>query len=113
MRASMSSYEMRDVRCGFPAALRQRSAAAARSLGLAALMLQAGAALAQDPRERAVDAALADGMTTAVGVAASGGLINPLGPLLATAMKALTFERARTLPETEQPAAYAAASAWW
>ncbi|MEJ8838773.1 hypothetical protein [Ramlibacter sp. AN1133] len=70
-------------------------------------------ARAQDQRGQAMDAAVADGVTTAVGLAASGGLINPLGPLLATAMKAVTFHRASTLPETEQPAAYAAASAWW
>jgi len=62
---------------------------------------------------QAVDAAFADGVTTAVGVAASGGLINPVGALLGMAMKAVTFHRASQLPETEQPEAYAAATAWW
>ena len=82
---------------------------------LAAAMLSMGLPLAgaQDQHGQAMDAALADGMTTAVGVAASGGLINPVGPLLATAMKAVTFHRASALPEAEQPAAYAAASAMW
>jgi len=82
-------------------------------LALAVLALGGVPSHAQGQREQAVDAAFADGVTTAVGVAASGGLINPLGPLLATAMKAVTLKRASTLPETEQPAAYAAASAMW
>jgi hypothetical protein len=84
-----------------------------RLLALGVLALGVATARAQDQREQAMDAALADGVSTAVGVAASGGLINPLGPLLATAMKAVTLQRAGTLPETEQPAAYAAASAMW
>ena len=77
------------------------------------LSLQMLPALAQDQQGQAMDAALADGVTTAVGVAASGGVINPVGPLLATAMKAVTLHRASALPEAEQPAAYAAASAMW
>ena len=79
----------------------------------AGLLLGAAAARADSQQEQAVDAAFADGVTTAVGVAASGGVINPVGPLLATAMKAVTFHRASTLPEAEQPAAYAAASSMW
>jgi len=75
--------------------------------------LAATAARAQDQREQAVQAAVADGMTTAVGVAATAGAINPVGALLTTAGKAITFHRASTLPEAEQPAAYAAASAMW
>lgn len=80
--------------------------------GLALLLGPAGVQ-AQDQHGQAVEAAFADGMTTAVGVAASGGVINPLGALLGTATKAVTFHRASKLPETEQPAAYAAASAMW
>ncbi|HET8746727.1 MAG TPA: hypothetical protein VFM98_14060 [Ramlibacter sp.] len=76
-------------------------------------LLAAPAAQAQDQREQAVQAAVADGMTTAVGVAATAGAIHPVGALLTTAGKAYTFHRASTLPETEQPAAYAAASAMW
>ncbi|GAB3665303.1 hypothetical protein [Ramlibacter alkalitolerans] len=82
-------------------------------LACGALALGPVPARAQDPHEQAVDAAFADGVTTAIGVAASGGVIHPVGPLLATAMKAVTFHRASTLPETERPAAYAAASAMW
>jgi hypothetical protein len=78
-----------------------------------ALALGLQAAHAQSQKEQAMDAALADGMTTAVGVAATAGAINPVGALLTTATKAVTLHRASTLPETEQPAAYAAASAWW
>ena len=95
--------------CKVAAWMRRHRAAAA----LAALALGLSAAHAQDRREQAVNAAFADGITTAMGVAASGGVINPVGPLLTTAMKALTFQRASELPETDQPAAYAAASAMW
>ncbi len=84
----------------------------AATLALAAA-LAAPTARAQDQREQAVQAAVADGMTTAVGVAATAGAINPVGALLTTAGKAITFHRASTLPEAEQPAAYAAASAMW
>jgi len=109
---SSSDARHKETPARHPALLRRRVRAAARCFALAALSLPATLP-AQDHRERAVDAALADGVTTAVGVAASGGLINPVGPLLATAMKAVTLQRASTLPETEQPAAYAAASAMW
>jgi hypothetical protein len=95
------------------AVLRRRSVAAGKLLAGAALALGLSPLAAQNQRERAVDAALADGVTTAVGVAAAGGAINPVGPLLATAMKAITLQRASQLPEAEQPAAYAAASAMW
>lgn len=84
----------------------------AAALGLLSA-LAATAAPAQEQREQAVQAAVADGMTTAVGVAATAGAINPVGALLTTAGKAITFHRAGTLPEAEQPAAYAAASAMW
>jgi hypothetical protein len=97
--------------CNGAAATRQRSGMS--FLVAPALALAMGAVCAQNQKEQAVNAAFADGITTAVGVAASGGLINPVGPLLTTAMKALTFQRASELPETEQPAAYAAASAMW
>jgi hypothetical protein len=97
----------------FAAVLRRRSIAAGRLLAGAALALGLSPLAAQNQRERAVDAAFADGLTTAVGVAAAGGAINPVGPLLATAMKAFTLQRASQLPEVEQPAAYALASAMW
>ena len=97
----------------FSAALRRRGVAAGKLLAGAALALGLSPLAAQNQRERAMDAAMADGVTTAVGVAASAGAINPIGPLLATAMKAFTLQRASTLPEAEQPAAYAAASAMW
>lgn len=96
------------------AGLRRCSAGAGKLLAGVALALGLSPLVAaQDQRGRAVDAAFADGVTTAVGVAAAGGVINPVGPLLATALKAFTLQRASTLPEDEQPAAYAAASAMW
>ena len=95
------------------AAARRRGGSAARLLAGTALALGLAPAFALDPRENAVEAALADGMTTAFGVAATSGAINPLGGLLTIAGKAVTFHHASTLPETEQPAAYSAASAMW
>lgn len=99
--------------CNVAAGMRQRSDVGPSFVVAAALALAMSCANAQNQKEQAVNAAFADGITTAVGVAASGGVINPVGPLLTTAMKALTFQRASELPEVEQPAAYAAASAMW
>ncbi|GAB3768102.1 hypothetical protein GCM10028796_31070 [Ramlibacter monticola] len=104
---------MREGASNRNAAFRRRGGAAARRLAGAVLALGVAPAFALDPRENAVEAALADGMTTAFGVAASSGAINPLGGLLTIATKAVTFHHASTLPETEQPAAYSAASAMW
>ena len=101
------------VMCKEEAAVRQRGGAAVRLLAAAVLALGLAPAGAQNTREQAMEAAFADGMTTAVGVAASSGAINPVGGLLTIATKAVTFHHASTLPETEQPAAYAAASAMW
>jgi hypothetical protein len=115
MAASTSSEESMSmcIPCEFTAAASRCGTAGGRLLAAAVLSLCMAPVQAQDPRERAVDAALADGVTTVVGVAASGGAIHPAGAVLATALKAVTFRRARELPEAEQPAAYAAASAMW
>jgi hypothetical protein len=99
------------ITCRFASSRRRGDAL--RLLAATALVLALAPAHALGPREQAMDAALADGMTTAVGVAASSGVINPVGGLLTIATKAVTFHRASTLPESEQPAAYAAASAMW
>ncbi|HEY0825248.1 MAG TPA: hypothetical protein VGD76_15785, partial [Ramlibacter sp.] len=71
------------------------------------------AAHAQDARQQARDAAVGDGLSTAAGLAAGAVEMNPLGPLLAIGMKAVTFHYASTLPDTQQPAVYAAAASMW
>lgn len=61
----------------------------------------------------AVKAAWADGVSTALGIAAGAVELNPLGPVLAIGMKTVVFQYAKSLPDTEQPAAYAAAASIW
>ena len=78
----------------------------------AAAGFMAGAG-AQDLKEQARNAAIGDGVSTAVGLAVGAAELNPLGPLLAVGMKAVVFEYIKTLPEVEQPRAYARAAATW
>jgi hypothetical protein len=68
---------------------------------------------AQDTRGQAVNAAVADGLTTAMGLAAGAAEVNPVGPLMAMGMKAVLLRYAEGLPDTEQPAVYAVAASMW
>lgn len=85
------------------------------------LKLMAGAALASaccvaqaaNAEDEAFTGAIADGLTTAVGLAAGAAELNPLGPVLAIGMKVAVWQYAKGLPDTEQPGTYAAAAAWW
>lgn len=70
-------------------------------------------AQANEAREQAIQAGVADGVSTAVGLAAGAVELNPLGPVLAMGMKVAMFQYASTLPDTEQPAVYAAAASMW
>ena len=79
----------------------------------AALAATFCSAQAQDTRGQAVNAAVADGLTTAVGLAAGAAEVNPLGPILAMGMKAVMLRYAEGLPDTQQPAVYAAAASMW
>jgi hypothetical protein len=72
-----------------------------------------GSAQADETKDQAVNAAIADSATTAVGLAAGAVELNPLGPILSLAVKPLVLRYVATLPDTEQPAAYAAASSIW
>jgi hypothetical protein len=69
-------------------------------------------AQAQEAKEQARAGAVADGVTSFVGIAA-GVPVNPLLPVLGLAFKAATLQRAESLPETERPRAYAIAAAGW
>lgn len=95
-----------------------RSSRRARS-GLRKAALGAGLALAmctasaQDMREQARNAAVADGVSTAVGLAAGAMELNPLGPLVAIGMKTLAFRYAESRPDTERPTVYAAVASLW
>ena len=82
--------------------------AAAALLAAAACSAQAGSA-----KEEAEGGALADGLTTAVGLAAGAAELNPLGPVLGIGVKYAVLEYAKTLPDEEKPAAYAAAASIW
>lgn len=84
-----------------------------RVAAAAALAAASCAAQAQDSRDQAYNGAIADGVTTAVGLAAGAVEVNPLGPLLAIGMKAVTLQYAKTLPDTERPAMYAVAASMW
>ena len=79
-----------------------------------ALILSAvlGAAQAQDAKAQAHTGAVADGLSSVVGIAA-GVPVNPVLPILGLAFKAATLQHAQTLPETERPRAYAMAAAGW
>jgi hypothetical protein len=88
-------------------------AAEYRQWMLAALLSAAmGAAQAQEAKAQARTGAVADGVSSFVGVAA-GVPVNPLLPVLGLAFKAATFQHAERLPETERPRAYAIAAAGW
>lgn len=72
-----------------------------------------GTASAQEAAEQARTGALADGFTSAVGIATGTGVVNPLLPVVGLGFKAATFHYAESLPETERPGAYAFAAATW
>lgn len=76
------------------------------------LMVAITAAQAQDAKTQAQTGAVADGVSSFVGIAA-GAPVNPLLPLFGLAFKAATFKHAESLPETERPRAYAFAAAGW
>lgn len=84
-----------------------------RIVAFAGLALALGSAQAQDGRSQALHAAIADGVSTAAGLAAGAVEVNPLGPVLALGMKAAMFHYAEGLPDTEQPAAYALGASMW
>jgi len=81
---------------------------------LAALLVAAACgAQARDASEEAMGGAVADGVTTAVGLAAGAAELNPLGPVLSVGVKVALFQYAKGLPDTERPGVYAAAASWW
>ena len=70
------------------------------------------AAHAQEAETQARTGAVADGVSSVVGIAA-GVPLNPALPVLGFAFKAATLRHAESLPETERPKAYALAAAGW
>jgi hypothetical protein len=76
---------------------------------LSAVCCAANAQSVDDTR----NAAIADGVTTALGIAVGAVEANPLGPILAIGMKSVVFQYAETLPDTERPRVYAAATSMW
>lgn len=70
-------------------------------------------AQAQSLKDQAVQGALGDTLSTVAGLALGAVELNPLGPVVAIGMKAVTMRYAESLPDTERPVFYAAAAAWW
>lgn len=84
-----------------------------RCAAAATLAVSCGVAQAGNAQDEAFTGAVADGLTTAVGLAAGAAELNPLGPVLAIGMKLALWQYAKGLPDTEQPGTYAAAAALW
>lgn len=84
-----------------------------RVLVATALTAAMGMAQAEDAKRQAQGAILADGLSTAAGLAAGATELNPLGPVLSIGVKFALMQYAKTLPDTEQPAAYAVAASVW
>jgi hypothetical protein len=82
---------------------------------LAAAVLSAALAAthAQQSEEQARTGAVADGVSSVLGVATGAIAVNPLFPLADLGVKAATLQYAERLPETERPGAYAFAAATW
>lgn len=83
-----------------------------RRIAAALLCAAAGAAPAEPAREQARTGAVADGVSSMLGIAA-GVPVNPLLPALGVGFKAYTLQHAESLPESERPRAYALAAASW
>ena len=77
---------------------------------LAASCFSAHAATAEDS---AFGGAIADGVSTAIGLAVGAAEMNPLGPVVAIGVKVAVMKYASTLPDTERPALHAAAASLW
>lgn len=70
-------------------------------------------AAAQEAQEQARGGAIADSLSTAMGLAAHVVDVHPLLPLAGLGFKAATLRYAESVPEVEQPATYAFAAATW
>lgn len=79
----------------------------------AALAAGFGSAQAQDAKEQAGNAAIADGLSTAAGIAAGAVEMNPLGPIMAIGMKVVAMQYVEGLPEVERPKGYATMASVW
>ncbi|HEX7890347.1 MAG TPA: hypothetical protein VF522_13380 [Ramlibacter sp.] len=91
-----------------------RPLAGLRTFAAAAALIAAFPAVhAQDAREQARNAAVADGVSTAVGLALGAAEMNPLGPVLAVGMKVVALNYVDKLPDVEQPEANAMMASVW
>ena len=86
----------------------------ARSIAFVVVLAGASCCVrAQDVKGQALQAAIADGVSTAAVLATGAVTVNALSPVLFIGLKAAAFRYAESLPETERPAAYASATAMW
>lgn len=70
-------------------------------------------AQAQEAKDQAGNAAIADGLSTAAGIAAGAVEMNPLGPIMAIGMKVVAMKYVESLPDVEQPKGYATMASVW
>jgi len=68
---------------------------------------------AQEARTQAGHAAIADGLSTAAGIAAGAVEMNPLGPIMAIGMKVVAMQYVEGLPDVERPKGYATMASVW
>jgi hypothetical protein len=81
---------------------------------LAAVLAAAvGVVRGQEAEVQARTGAIADGVSSALGVATGAVPVNPLLPVVSLGFKAATLQYAERLPETQRPDAYAFAAATW
>jgi ABC-type branched-subunit amino acid transport system permease subunit len=78
-----------------------------------ALAAASSSAHAQNVREQANNAAIADGVTKAVSLAVGASELNPVTSIVSIGMATALFRYAESLPETERPGAYALATSVW
>jgi hypothetical protein len=82
----------------------------ATAVGLSAVFCSAHA---QHAKDQASNAAIAEGVSKAVSLAARATELNPVGSILSIGMTAAMFQYAESLPDTERPGAYAFAASVW
>jgi hypothetical protein len=78
-----------------------------KAIAAAVLLAAVGATQAQELEVQARNGAIADGVSSLIGVASGAVAVNPLLPLLGLGFKAASFQYTGRLPETERIGAYA------
>jgi hypothetical protein len=107
--ASLPYAALRPSKGGFHPVLKT----AAQLLLLVTLAGAFASAQAQTAQDQAHGAAITDGLSTVAGLAAGAAETNPIGAIATIGLKPLMLHYAASLPDTDQPAAYAAQASVW